>query len=107
LAPMKEINTSVAEARQLNSRPYSHCTSCILMSLLRTWCSLKYGRTARRAMRPLTSHGKFVKISSTSALVNTGASEPALRTGNLVIGSVTILPGWRGFLRVLTRCAQP
>src|SRR5690242_21479508 len=37
-------------------------------------------------------HGKVLKISSTSLLLNTGASTPALRTGSPVRGSVTILP---------------
>jgi hypothetical protein len=43
-------------------------------------------------------HGKFVKISSTSLLLKTGASEPALSTGSPVTRSVTILTWYERFL---------
>ena|SRR5437764_2725427 len=36
-------------------------------------------------------HGKFARISRTSLLLKTGASEPALRLGSPVVESVTIL----------------
>jgi len=41
------------------------------------------------------NHGKFAKISSTSLLVNVGASGPALKAGSPVAASVTILTRWR------------
>ena len=50
------------------------------------------------------SHGRLVKISSTSLLLNGGASEPALSKGNPVMESVTILTLWGSFLRGLTQC---
>src|SRR5579863_73303 len=41
------------------------------------------------------NHGKFAKTSSTSLLVNVGASGPALKAGSPVAASVTILTRWR------------
>src|ERR1700691_2458671 len=45
------------------------------------------------------NHGKLLRISSTSLLVRVGAFAPALRTGNPVIGSLTILTRRPRFLR--------
>jgi hypothetical protein len=44
-------------------------------------------------------HGKFVRISSTSLLLNMGAFGPALKAGSPVTGSVTNLTRWERFLR--------
>jgi len=43
-------------------------------------------------------HGKFARISSTSLLLKTGTSPPALKTGSPVTGSVTILIFCRALL---------
>src|SRR5258706_1718332 len=43
-------------------------------------------------------HGKFVRISSTSLLLNMGAFGPALKAGSPVTGSVTNLTRWERFL---------